>query len=698
MQAKGVDVSDSAQYIKEESTKTQNIKEQNISNVTVAVERPHLKANDNGSITYNAKQLMQNHPTANALELLDEIPLIDSDENGKIRIIGTAKTSITINGHKSQMSLQEITGILSSMPPSHIKTIEIYNAAPPHFGTSGGVINFIIDQKREEKMQANGSAWTSLYQGTKYYNTGGVSINAYQKRWMLTSTFSLGNLKETKKYNLYSNHNVDGLEHYVENRQRRDTRNHAIKTVSDFTYDFSPKRNLTLSYQYRTDNSCYESASPLWIDGELDSQNNGDYRSTKHTHTFMAYYTSYNWNIGGDLVIQDNNDDQYVIGDHTNTNAIESAATQNNKRTTLYIHNTKNFSKGKLSYGANLQWARSENSYSNTWANEDTAKTTSKTNAQEEFSLTAFCGWSIKTKKLTMATNLAVEYFKSTLREESASNTLWDGATFAPNLNLNYKMDNSHILTVAFSVSRNYPTYTYTSGRRAYYNNYFYIANSPKVTSYNTYSTNIKYIIKNKYIIGGFSIIEPNRYLQVLYQDPHKLSAGFQYYNLAMWSRHGLLAVIPQSWTTRFDSRLTTYVTYHHSRGEANGIKFDKSQWSIRTMLTNNFILDRKRTMALQMSATYTSETLVGYAVDEGFLNTSIALTWKPKDTGWNIILKCNDPLDTSHTTRHIQYELQSSKYRIFKDARKLNLTVRYSMKGFKEKKIKEADTSRMGL
>lgn len=77
---------------------------------------------------------------------------------------------------------------------------------------------------------------------------------------------------------------------------------------------------------------------------------------------------------------------------------------------------------------------------------------------------------------------------------------------------------------------------------------------------------------------------------------------------------------------------------------------------------------------------------------------TTLSLTWKPKNTGWNVVLKCNDILNTSKLSRVTKHQQQSSKMEQLRDTRKVNLTVRYSLKGYKDKKIKEADTSRMGI
>lgn len=676
-------------------------KEQSLNNVVVKSERPHMKIDSNGCITFDAKQLAQNHPVSSALDLLDELSLTDKDTDGSVKVIGTSQTTIIVNGRKNQMTTAEINAFLSSIPPSQIKRIEIYQAAPPQLGISGGVINFVIDQKRGEKTNVNGSAWTSLYQGRKYFNTGGVSINTFQKRWMLTTAFSLGNMRETKNFDLITKHNVDGQYYMIDNTSTRYIKNHATKITADFTYDLSKTESINMSYLYRTDNPCYRFTSPLTLDGTLDSYSKGNYHSYKETHTFLLNYKHRGWSMGGDIVFFHNGNSQDLQDYIASNNTLqESLASQNIKKGTLYINNTLKKGHGTFNYGADLLWTRTQSTSTNTWTNASTheCEHTNKDNTQNEHEWKVYAGFTQGIKKLAISANLTIDYFKSTFLQDGTKSVLWDNATLVPNANISYKVDDKHSIIASFYISRTYPTYAITSGRKAYYNSYFYIENNPKVTSYDTYNANIKYVIKNKYVIGLYSIIEPDKYMQIVYQDPHKLTTGLQYHNFSTNNKLGVQAVVPQRWSTRFDSRMTTYVSYNTASGQANDISFEKSLWSAYFMLTNNMVMDRKRTTALQVNFTYITDVLAGYAIERHLFRSYVALTWKPKDKGWIVILKCTDPLDTVHPMRITRYHLQSSRFQQFQDSRKANLTIRYSLKGYKEKKIKEVDTSRMGL
>ena len=152
--------------------------------------------------------------------------------------------------------------------------------------------------------------------------------------------------------------------------------------------------------------------------------------------------------------------------------------------------------------------------------------------------------------------------------------------------------------------------------------------------SYTSYTTTIKFVTSNKYVVGCYSIIEPNAYIQFLYQDPHQLSAGQQFYNIAQYNRHGLLAVIPHSWSTNFDSRLTAYINYITSRGKVNDLSFNKNTFGTRLVLTNNIILDRKRTAALQLNASYNSDILMGYSYNEEMFENDSLLDMEAEKHG----------------------------------------------------------------
>jgi hypothetical protein len=82
--------------------------------------------------------------------------------------------------------MDDLKQLLSSTPPSYIKSVEIFYNTPPQYGVKGGCINVVMDEKRSEKTSWNGDAYTIASLGKEYYQTGGFTLGLFQKNGLWT--------------------------------------------------------------------------------------------------------------------------------------------------------------------------------------------------------------------------------------------------------------------------------------------------------------------------------------------------------------------------------------------------------------------------------------------------------------------------------------------------------------------------------
>lgn len=672
-------------------------KQQQLDAVVVKAERPLVKVKTDGGMLYEASQLAKNKPIANAYDLLDEIPGVVKGEES-VGIIGVDKTTVIINGRKRQMSQAEMVSYLSAMSQAQVKSIEVYYDAPPQFGVKGGVINIQLQQKRSEKLSANGSVFTSLYQGSKYFQTGGFNLNLFQKKWMWDNGFSLGNLRANKKLVLYSQHTIDGTLYDVENCTKRYVRSDAFKITSRFNYDLSKNSKLELSYVYRDDSPDYDAYSPLSIDGKLVSDAMSQFGHSKHSHTFEANLTGKSWNVGGNFVLFKENGSQDMSDAEGKSPVLSSLASQDTKAGEVYANHTLKLGKGQLRYGLDLEWTRSANSYSNHWIANIDKPDEGKDNVLREQIYDGFVGWVQKLSKFNFSANMTVNYYKSTLEQGGEKATQWDGFVFLPNLSATYKASKMNSWVFSFSADRIYPSFSLTSGRKAYYNTYQYDEYNPEIKPYYTYNFHLNYVMRNKYIVGLYSTLTPHRYGQVMYQDHDVLEAGSLYFSYDRNSSYGLMVVVPHNWSSKFVSRLTAYGSCHQLKGTFRDITFDRDKLVGKVVLKNDAVLDKRKTLSLQLLASYNTAFISDYADMAAQFNSSLAMAWNPYKTNWSFVLKATDLFDTMHPKRTVNWGLQHYTYKQYNDTRRLNLTIRYSFKGYKNKQLKEVDISRMGL
>lgn len=684
----------------------QKIKQQKLDSVVVTANRPLLKVGEDGSMLYDAKLLAKNRPVANAYDLLDEIPGVEK-VNDVARILGTNKTTIILNGRRSQMSNSELANYLATLSPDQVKSIEIYYDAPPQYGVRGGMINIVLQQRRSEKLLCNGTAWTALYQGRKFFQTEGLTMRLYQKKWMWETGYSMGYMKTIKTTSLTSHHTVNGKLAEIVNDTKRYSDAKAKKVTTLFSYDFSKTSNLEFSYLYRWDSPDYTSRSPLWENGELFSLSDTDFRNPKHSHIWQAKYTNKKLNIGGNFVFFKNKYSQTMIAEDDGALSLEATAFQKVRQGEIYLDNVQNIGKGQLRYGVDYYKSVTDNSYTNHWVeSRRNDADEERTNRQTEQSHTLYLGWTQKLKKVNFSTYLEISYYHAEMErdeeekgvEETEKNYLWKNWTFSPSLSFTYKMDKLHSLIFSCSTDRTYPSYAKTSGRKSYLNEYIVLSNDLRVNPYTSYSFHLNYVIRNRYIIGLYSTIVPHEIIQQMYQDPNEYQARYQFFNLERNNKHGFMVVIPYNWSSRFNSKITSYTSLYQTKGTFYELTFKRNKLAEMVTLTNNAIFGKKKNIILQLNATYNSQRINGYTdINNARFNSTLALSWNLAKKGWSIVAKATDLLGTAIERSEVNYKDQHYKYKSDKDIRKVTVTIRYTFNGYKQKTFKEVDTSRMG-
>jgi len=147
---------------------------QQLDEVIVYAEKPLIESKD-GNITFNVGESAL-AAGSNASELLNNVPLVSKDPNGKITVRGK-EPKILIDDKPVELNLQQLQDLLESLPGSSIEKIEVMTNPPPQYANEqGGVINIVT---KKGKVGKNGRL--SISGGTR----GEVSMNgnfSYRKQ------------------------------------------------------------------------------------------------------------------------------------------------------------------------------------------------------------------------------------------------------------------------------------------------------------------------------------------------------------------------------------------------------------------------------------------------------------------------------------------------------------------------------------
>ncbi len=152
---------------------------QQLQEVIIYAEKPLIQSKD-GNITFNVGESAL-AAGSNASDLLNNVPLVAKDPNGKITVRGK-EPKILIDDKPVELNLQQLQDLLESLPGSSIEKIEVMTNPPPQYANEqGGVINITTKKGKVGK-----SGRLSISAGTR----GEVSTNgnfSYRKQGFAVS-------------------------------------------------------------------------------------------------------------------------------------------------------------------------------------------------------------------------------------------------------------------------------------------------------------------------------------------------------------------------------------------------------------------------------------------------------------------------------------------------------------------------------
>ncbi len=120
-------------------------KDYELEGVVVKAERPQVKV-ENGALKYDVPQLMKDKAVSNAFEVVKQIPGVIGNDDA-VQLLGAGSPSIVINGQLTTMSVDQLVGLLKTIPASRVSNVEIMYNAPAKYNIKGAMINVVLDKE-----------------------------------------------------------------------------------------------------------------------------------------------------------------------------------------------------------------------------------------------------------------------------------------------------------------------------------------------------------------------------------------------------------------------------------------------------------------------------------------------------------------------------------------------------------------------
>ena len=206
-----------------------------------------------------------------ALDVLEKVPSVDVDMDGKVSLRGSENVRILIDGKPTFIG----GSALEQIPASAIESVEIITNPSAKYDPDGmtGIINIITKHNILEGFNGN----LNLNYSTLKRNNAGLNLNF---RYGIANYYVNYNyrkdLSRFTRYNLRENFNNPASSWFIQDGTSiRDSESHTIKSGIDLTMP----RNQSLGF------------SILWSTRTRDSDEIIDFERRDYTYTLKQYYT-----------------------------------------------------------------------------------------------------------------------------------------------------------------------------------------------------------------------------------------------------------------------------------------------------------------------------------------------------------------------------------------------------------------------
>ena len=581
-----------------------NEKSQILSDIYVMGEHPVVRVID-GKMTYNMPQLLKDKMASSAYEAILELPGVQ-ERRGNIELAGANSVTVIINGRTTNMSASQLTDLLKNMPKERIKEAEIMYSAPPQYHVRGSVINLVLKSEISDTPQLQGQV-NALYNQGHYANyQGGATIVYSTSKSSADFMYSFGYNRERTGEDIISHHLFENKVYDIVQLDRGHTRTptHTIRLGNEWF--LNDKNKLSFAYTSQIQQWTHPFTSSYGTYSDSENSKKSDKPIQMHNLEF-SYTSGFGLTTGIDFTSYKNhttqNYQEKMVGKE---DAFTAQSKQDIRRFLFYAD--QNHSLGRdwiLSYGTKFSFAsdkssqfyHSQNSYD--WS---ASNSNSKVN---EYVYDLYAGFS-----KTFSDNLSVN---TSLTGECYKHKEIDYRSLFPMMEVTYTANHNHIFQLSVSSDKAYPSYWEMQNTTSYLNGYTEIQGNTDLKPSKIYSSQLNYILKNKYIFTLYGNYIDNNFSQLPYQSSERLVLIYKTLNFDYSTKLGLNIMIPFKTGSFLDSRLTLNGYYDKTKSDHyHDISFDKENFAFYANMDNTFTISSKPNIKAELSGSYITRNIQG--------------------------------------------------------------------------------------
>ena len=660
----------------------------NLPEVMVKGSRPIVKA-ERGMLLYNMPLLLKQLPADNAYEALTRIPGV-SDATGSISFSGNEVTLI-INGQATTLTQEQLTERLKAMPAAQLAKAEVMLSAPARYHVRGMAIN-IVTKDYAGTNQLSGQIIGGMRQN-KYANEfGNLYLSLQRGKFGLDAQYKYVNGNSYGESSRIANHPLGNNRVYYND----ETGQKSFGITHDYrlgmNYAFSKNHRLDVAYTGHWDKTCSNSNTT----GSSISGMHHDSHEYLH-NVDVNYSLPFGLTLNGSYTNYRTPQLQALDGTmHTDESMPEternltSGSEQTINKWMFTADQTHSLAHGwGLSYGVKGQFT-SNKSYQTTIDKDGTIQpngTSSVDNNERIWNI--YAGFSKQINKaLSLEASVAAEQYHS---------PIWDKWRVYPTLNALWNVNDNHLLNLSFSSNSEFPSYWSTMSSVFYSSTYTEIHGNPDLKPFAYYNVNLMWQIKRRYTLMAFASLKPDYFVQLPYQTTERMAVIMKETNFDYSNSYGLQASVIFNAGKWLNGNVFAVGTYKHDKSSNFfDLPFNRKKLSVILGGTASVKLCNTQDLRLILNPFFQSKAIQGVYDISPIFRMNAKLQWTSHDGKWGLRINGNNIFNNLYDTRSVQGN-QDYRMKVNYNWASVTFAVIYKFGGYKEKTVKEVDTSRMG-
>ncbi len=660
----------------------------NLPEVIVKAEKPIVKLVQ-GKMVYNMHNLLEKLPADNAYEALTRIPGV-SDATGSISLLGNEVTLI-INGQATTLTQEQLAERLKAMPAAQLAKAEVMLSAPARYHVRGMAIN-IVTKDNAGTNRLSGQMVGGLQQ--RKYSTGFGNLYLSMQR---------GKFGLDANYQFVEGNSYGESSHIV---------NHPLGNKRVGYYDETWRKSFGIRHYYRLGmNYAFSKNHHLdiaytgnWKKASSNSQTTGlsvsrvRLDSHEYLHNVDVNYSlPFGLTLSGSYTYYRTPQQQVLEGmmqADGNTTETERNLTSGSEQTInkwmFTADQNHSLAHGwGLSYGVKGQFA-SNKSYQNTLDKTGNIlpNATSSVDINERI-WNMYAGFSKQVNKaISLEVSVAAEQYHS---------PMWNKWCIYPTLNALWSINDNHLLNLSFNSNSVFPSYWSTMSNVFYSSTYTEIHGNPDLKPYSYYNVNLMWQIKRRYTLMAFASLKPDYSVQLPYQTADRMAVIMKETNFDYSNSFGLQASAIFSAGKWLNGNVFAVGTYRHDKSSHFfDLPFNRKKLSAILGGTASVKLCKTQDLRLILNPFFQSKAIQGVYDISPIFRMNAKLQWSSHDGKWGLRLNGNNIFNNKYDTHSVQGN-QDYRMKLNYNWSTVTFTVVYKFGGYKEKKVKQVDTSRMG-